>query len=277
MNNSHLEQKSAETGKGKIAYFCDMSFPGRPTVVLLHGLSSNHTTWEGPMKFLHERKYNVLAPDLRGHGFSDKSKNKELYRMPVFSDDLNKIIKKENINNFVLVGYSFGGQIALEYIDKHPENVKGLILISVNHVNPFRYWGIDFLSPVAAGLVNLAAAMLIWQKRKNYYYYQHKKSEGYWESVRHGFMTMPLSINFWMISGMADIDFSESIKKIKIPTVIVWSKKDFFVTKTEIKDMAKTIKGAKIIISKSKSHFIGTDSQDETIEIILDFLHTNLI
>ena len=273
MGNSQFKQKFIETENGKIFYFCDLSFPGRPTVILLHGLSSNHTTWDYPMEVLRRHKYNVLAPDLRGHGLSDKSKRKELYKMPIFSNDLNEIIKQEKIDNFVLVGYSFGGQIAFEYIDEYPERVKGLILISANHVNPFKYWKIDFLSPIAAGLVNLFAFALLWQKRKNYYYYQHGKAEGYWNSVRHGLMTMPLSINLWMISGMANINFKESIKKIKVPTVIVWSKKDVFITRAEINDIAKAIKGAEIIIPQNESHFIGTDSQGETIEIILNFLN----
>lgn len=277
MENNYLKKDFIETANGKIFYFYNNSFPNRPSIIFLHGLSSNHTTWLKPMKILHQHKYNVLAVDLRGHGFSDKTKNKKLYQLPIFSNDLYKIIEKEKINSFVLIGYSFGGQIALEYIDKYPEHVKGLILISTNHVNPFKYWKINFLTPIAVSLINLIAIALLWQKRKNYYYYEHWEAEGYWDSVRHGLMTMPLSINLWMISNMANINYKESIKKIKVPTTIVWSKKDFFVTKTEIKDIVKNIEGANIIISKNKSHFIGTDSQDETIEIILNFLNNKTI
>lgn len=272
MEEFDLKKKKVSTATGDIFYFINDSFPGRPFIVFLHGLSSNHTTWDYPMEVLHNHKYNVLAPDLRGHGFSDKSKKKELYQVPVFSNDLREIIENEKIDNFILVGYSFGGYIALDYIDKYPECVKGLILISANHVNPMKYWRIDFLTPLVADFVNLLAAMLLWQKRKNYYYYQYGKAEGYWESVRHGFMTMPLSINLWMLSGIADVDFKESIKKIKVPTTIVWSEEDFFVTKSEINDMVKAIKGANVITPKNASHFIGTDAQDKTVEIILDFL-----
>lgn len=277
MEKFNLKKKKVSTATGDIFYFINDSFPGRPFIVFLHGLSSNHTTWNYPMEVLHNHKYNVLAPDLRGHGFSDKSKKKELYRMPVFSNDLREIIEKEKIDNFVLIGYSFGGQIALEYIDKYPERVKGLILISANHVNPMKYWNIGFLTPFVICFGKLLAMALLWQKRKNYYYYQHKKSVSYWESVMHGFMTMPLSINLWMLTGIADINFKESIKKIKVPTTIAWSKKDFFITKKEINDMAKAIKGAHIIISKNGNHFIGTNSQNETIEIILNFLNNKQI
>ncbi len=277
MENDYLKKSFIETANGRIFYFYDNSFPNRPFAVFLHGLSSNHTTWLKPMEVLHQHKYNVLAPDLRGHGFSDKIKNKKLYQLPVFSNDLREIIKKEGINSFILIGYSFGGQVALEYVSKYPESIKGLVLLSTNHINPFKYWKINLLTPIAVGFLNLLAIALLWQKKKTYYYYQHGKAEGYWGSVKHGLMTMPLSINLWMLSNMANIDFKESIKKIKVPTDIVWSKKDFFITKTEIKDMANAIKGAKVIISKNENHFIGTNSQNETIEIIINFLDNKFI
>ena len=54
------------------------------TVMLLHGLSSNHTTWLNFMETLAARGIRSIAPDLRGHGFSDKSKHKAWYALSVF-------------------------------------------------------------------------------------------------------------------------------------------------------------------------------------------------
>lgn len=277
MGNFNLEKKKVPTASGDIFYFINNSFPGRPFVIFLHGLSSNHTTWLKAMEILHENKYNSIAPDLRGHGFSDKSKNKEFYRMPIFSNDLREIIEKEKIDNFILVGYSFGGQIALDYILRSPKRVKGLILISVNHVNPLEYKGLKFLSPVTVWIFNLLAAFLLWQKKEKYYYYRHGEAVNYWDSVKDGLMTMPISVNLWMLSAVAGINFRDAIKNIKIPTVIVYGKNDFFITKKEVDDMAKAIKNAKIIISRNPSHFVGTNAQDETIEIILNFLNNKQI
>lgn len=270
MNN--FEEKSIQTENGKIFYHLSAAFPGRPTVILLHGLSSNHTTWVDVMNVLHEHKYNSMAMDIRGHGLSDKTGKKILYELPVFSKDLDLIIKKEKINDFILVGYSFGGQIAIDFAARFPALAKGLILISVNHYNPFIYRGLGIIEPICSGAVNLLAWMLIWQKRKQYHYYQHGKAVGYWSSVWDGLRTMPLSVNFWMLAKEFSVDLRKEVKKIKIPTLVVYGKNDAFITKKEVDDIVRAIPGSKSIVSKNPDHFVGSNSQDETIKIILDFL-----
>ena len=157
MPDDFLKEKFIETDKGKIVYWLDNSFPGRPTVIFLHGLSSNHTTWLNAMGVLHSHKYNSLAWDMRGHGSSDKTKKKGLYKLSVFSDDLEKIIKAEKIDNGILVGYSFGGSVAIDQVLKYPDSSRGLILISANHANPLEYNGFRFLTAWGSRLVNLLA------------------------------------------------------------------------------------------------------------------------
>lgn len=271
--NNHLVEKAIQTENGKIFYHSDISFPGRPVVVLLHGLSSNHTTWLNAIEVLHEYKYNSVAPDIRGHGLSDKSKKKELYVMAVFSEDLRKILEKENINNAIIVGYSFGGQIAIDFIARFPQLARGLILISANHYNPLRYRGLGFLESMCHGFLNILATVLLWQKMTNYHYYQHGKAVGYWDSVWDGFRTMPLSVNFWMLARECSIDLRKEIKKINVPTIIVCGKNDAFITKHEVDDIAKAIPGSEVIVSKNPDHFVGSNSQGETSEIILKFLN----
>ncbi|MEK7647257.1 MAG: alpha/beta hydrolase [Patescibacteria group bacterium] len=272
MSSQYLTQKALQTKNGKIIYYADISFPERPTVFLLHGLASNHTTWLNIMDFLHSNKYNSIAPDLRGHGFSDKTKNKKLYELSIFSADLLGITKQENVSNLVLVGYSFGGGIAIDYADRYPEHVNGLVLISVNHKEPLQYVGLKFLTPVVSGFFNLAAALLSWQKRANYHYYKHGKIVGYWDSVQDGLRTMPISVNFWMLAQTFRIDLEDAIRRIKVPTTIVYGKRDAFVTRAEIDDMTQAMPGAEVVVSNNSSHFVSTNSQNETAEIVINFL-----
>ena len=135
MSNPDFDKKSVKTNNGEIFDFSNLKFKERPTVVFLHGLSSNHTTWINLMEILDENNYNSLALDMRGHGFSDKTKNKNLYKFDVFSNDLKAVLEKEGIGKFVLVGYSFGGQIAIDFAARYPGFITGLVLISVNQEN----------------------------------------------------------------------------------------------------------------------------------------------
>lgn len=271
-DNSLFQKKSVRTANGKVFYYLENSFPGRPFVVLLHGLSSNHTTWLSAMEVLRANGYNCLAPDMRGHGHSDKTKNRALYKLDVFSDDLQKIIDGEQIKDCVLVGYSFGGQVAINYAAEHPERVKGLVLISANYAPPLKYIRLNLLTPLVSCFFDILAALLLRQKRQNYHYYQHGRAAGYWDSVWDGLRTMPVSVNFWLLAQVAKIDLKNEIKQIKAPTILVYGQKDAFITRAEINDLAKAVPNARLIISENPDHFVGTNSQGETARIILDFL-----
>jgi len=273
MSNLPPKEKISQTANGKIFYYLENSFPGRPFAVLLHGLSSNHTTWLKTIEALRENQYNCLTLDMRGHGHSDKTKNKGLYQVSVFAEDLKQIIDEEQIKNFVLVGYSFGGQVAIDYAARYQNDLKGLILISVNHAPPAEYLlHLNFLTPLVSGGLNFLAAICYYQGRQKYYYYEHGRAVGYWDSVWDGLRTMPLSVNFWLLVQAVKVDLRNQIQQIKVPTIFVCGQKDIFITQEEISDMMKAVPGAQLIISKNPDHFVGTNSQDETTSIILNFL-----
>jgi pimeloyl-ACP methyl ester carboxylesterase len=267
-----LPDKSVDTGRGKIFYRFNGKHIGRPTVVFLHGLSANHTTWLNMMKTFEAQGYNSLAPDMRGHGLSDKSRARKLYNVKVFAEDLQAIIRKEEIKDHIIVGYSYGGEIALEYAGRNPQGLKGLVIVSTNYVSPLKYKKINFLTPILYAFFNLLSLFLVWQKKKDYHYYRQGKSRGYWHSVWIGLNTMPLSVNFWMLSQMGLINFKNILGQIKVPTLIIRGKKDPFVSKTEAEDMAAMIPEAKLVIFDNPSHFIGSRSQDELTEEILKFM-----
>ena len=272
MNSVNLEKKYIENRNGKIFYFSDKPFVDRPTVIFIHGLSSNHTTWVNIIGAFHEKKYNSIALDLRGHGFSDKTKNRDLYKISVFSEDLKKIIELEKIDKPILAGYSFGGSIAFDYAIKNPEAVGALIILGANHANPLEYRGLGFITRFGIWLVERLANLLLWQERKEYHYYQHGGAAGYWDSVLDGLRTMPISVNLWLITQTISFDFRNTINKIKAPVLLMYSRHDPFISETEINEIGEKMPKAKIIFSKTNSHFVGTNSQEEVTTEILEFL-----
>jgi pimeloyl-ACP methyl ester carboxylesterase len=268
-------EKRFETGEGKICYYVINDFPGRPTVLFLHGLSANHTTWEKTAGVLKNLKINCLLPDLRGHGHSDKKKKKSLYTFERFSRDLELILKKEKIEKVIIVGYSFGGSLAIDFSLRYPERTAGLVLLSANHVNPLKYWRLPFLIPLARAGVFILSCLFIWQKRKKYSYYRPLSSKGYWKSVWLGFKTMPWSINLWMLLMMGRLDMKDELGKIKVPVWIVHASRDPFVSRAEVKDMMSSLSYAREIISKNHNHFLATAAADEMTEVIIKFLKEN--
>ncbi len=108
------------------------------TFVFLHGFGGQAMQWRYQLqKFSLDNR--VIALDLRGHGLSDKPSSG--YDMPRIQADLETALDVLKVTDkFVLIGHSFGGAVATEYVANHPERVEHLILIATAgefKLNPF--------------------------------------------------------------------------------------------------------------------------------------------
>jgi long-chain acyl-CoA synthetase len=104
--------------------------PDRPqrTFVFLHGFGGQADQWRYQLqRFSLENR--VVAPDMRGHGLSEKSASS--YDMPLLMQDLAIALEKLKVKGkFVLVGHSFGGALATDFACAYPEQVEALVLIA---------------------------------------------------------------------------------------------------------------------------------------------------
>jgi pimeloyl-ACP methyl ester carboxylesterase len=99
--------------------------PGRP-IVLLHGLASNSRWWilVGPLL---AQRFRVLALDQRGHGESATPDGG--YDFASVVGDLAAFIDALGLERPVVVGHSWGGNVALDYAATHPERPAGIVLV----------------------------------------------------------------------------------------------------------------------------------------------------
>jgi pimeloyl-ACP methyl ester carboxylesterase len=95
-------------------------------LVCLHGLASQAHIWDLVAPHLTET-FHVSGIDQRGHGLSEKPDNG--YNFATVTSDLDAILKALRIDQAVLAGHSWGGNVALQYVVDHPDRVRSLILI----------------------------------------------------------------------------------------------------------------------------------------------------
>jgi pimeloyl-ACP methyl ester carboxylesterase len=99
-------------------------------VVLVHGFASTaEHNWGGTgwIAALSE-KYRAIAPDVRGHGLSDKPHSPEAYGYASMGADVTRLMVHLGIERAVLVGYSMGSSIAIELMLTHPERFRAIVL-----------------------------------------------------------------------------------------------------------------------------------------------------
>jgi pimeloyl-ACP methyl ester carboxylesterase len=103
-----------------------------PLVLLLHGFPETSHAWRKQMPALAKR-FQVVAPDLRGFGASDKPKGIAAYRASVVADDIVALIHAFDAERAHIVGHDWGGGVAWTLATRHPEAVDRLVVLNCPH------------------------------------------------------------------------------------------------------------------------------------------------
>ena len=104
-----------------------------PALLLLHGLGCDHTTWLPVIDSL-ARRYTVIAPDLLGHGLSDKPRAD--YSVGGFANGMRDLLTVLDVDKATVVGHSFGGGVAMQFAYQFPERTERLVLVGSGGLGP---------------------------------------------------------------------------------------------------------------------------------------------
>lgn len=94
---------------------------------MLHGGRDHCRSWDWAAERL-RHDWNVIAPDLRGHGDSAWVDDGS-YNIEACVYDLAQLIHQKKLSPVTIVAHSYGGNIALRYTGLYPENVRKLVAI----------------------------------------------------------------------------------------------------------------------------------------------------
>jgi pimeloyl-ACP methyl ester carboxylesterase len=97
-----------------------------PPIVLLHGMNGDASVWKNLAPIL-ASDYHVVAPDRRGAGKSDKPA--EGYNFPTLVNDVSLFSESLKLKPVIVIGHSFGAQLALMTSAMKPKLVSSVVLI----------------------------------------------------------------------------------------------------------------------------------------------------
>jgi pimeloyl-ACP methyl ester carboxylesterase len=95
--------------------------------LLVHGLASNAKTWDGVATRLNANGHRVVAIDQRGHGLSDKPETG--YGFAYVTSDLHTLIEALGMQQPLLAGQSWGGNVVLHFAARYPDATSGVVLV----------------------------------------------------------------------------------------------------------------------------------------------------
>jgi pimeloyl-ACP methyl ester carboxylesterase len=98
-----------------------------PPILLIHGITNSCESWEPAMRLL-ARDHDVIAPDLPGHGDSDRQRGD--HSLGAHASMMRDLLHVLEIEHATVVGHSLGGGIAMQFAYQFPAMVERLALVS---------------------------------------------------------------------------------------------------------------------------------------------------
>ncbi len=260
-------------------YFKDWG-KGQP-VVFSHGWPLTSDAWESQMFFLASNGYRCIAHDRRGHGRSSQPWNGN--DMDTYADDLAEILKALDLQNAVMIGHSTGGGEVARFIGRHgTKRIAKAVLVGA--VPPI------MLKTTAnpGGL-----PMEVFDGFRNAYsadrsqFFLNVAGGPFFGFNRPGVKVSQGLIQSWWMQGMmsghknaydcirvfSETDFTEDLKRIDVPTLIIHGNDDQIVPiDASAKLSAKLVKRAELKIYPGGSHALGDTSKDQLNADLLAFL-----
>jgi len=251
----------------------------REPLLILHGWGSNSARWQRVKDLLGKKGIEVLALDLPGFGITPSPKK------PWGRDDyLNWIFQKvkdynppttlppegrapKNWEKFNLLGHSFGGGLAVRIAIDFPERVEKLILcapaiIRRKSIKTYLFYWLAFLGRIIFSLPGLK----IFHPQAQKLAYKLAGTRDYY--VADGIMKETMK-KIWKEEPLEMI-----LEKIKVPTLILWGKKDDVLPLKDAYRIKEKIKRSQLRILPGVRHSPHREAPEELSKILVSFLQS---
>ncbi|MGV0104720.1 alpha/beta fold hydrolase [Nostoc sp. DSM 114167] len=224
-------------------------------ILLLHGWGISTEPYQEVLELLAQH-YTIIAPDLPS--FARSTYSGLISDYVSYSKFLLSFLEVLDLQEFHLVGHSFGGGIAITLCTLVPQKVRSVILIDSTGIpTP----SIPEMIPRRA--IEMTAQLFL-------------------PRLRLKLVDIPLVFSYNLLFNTKNViqgllislyeDISHLLPKIQAPCLLVWSEKDLTTTLSNAQEMAAIIPGSKLVIVKEGFHEWGLWYPEKFTSFILDFI-----
>jgi pimeloyl-ACP methyl ester carboxylesterase len=253
------------------------------TMLLVHGIAGSCNTFDTVVEGLAER-YEVIAPDLLGHGQSGKPRGD--YSLGAHASGLRDLMEVLNIKSATIVGHSLGGGVAMQMAYQFPERCERLVLVASGGLGPEvtpllraatlpgtdlalslatsdRAKGVyrKVLSPLKR--FNLTAAPTMSHVLEHVACLQDREA-------RHAFIHTVRAV---MDLRGQRIDARDRLYLADhVPMMIVWGDRDRFIPVKHGREAHEMLPASRLEIFEGAGHFPHRDDPERFVDVLLDFM-----
>lgn len=235
--------------------------PPGVSLVFVHGAGSSHLIWSLQIREF-SKTFRTIALDLSGHGKSENGMREPSVEGD-FTAEIVSLVKYLNLNDFILVGHSMGGGIAMSYALK--ENVpKPMALVLVDTSYELQ------LSKLRTGLIKETIDDRI-------YFFKHQVYEDYTESYQLKKLEDDIRISHPSImardmAACRDFSIADRIGEIDLPTFILVGEHDDIITPAMASQLEKKFQRADIAVVRNADHIPMVENSEEFNRLLWEFV-----
>ena len=254
----------------------------RPVLVLVHGIAGSASTWRDVLPAL-GRHFTVIAPDLLGHGASDKPRHD--YSLGAYANLLRDLMVALGIERATIVGHSLGGGIGMQLAYQHPLRCERLVLVASGGLGPEVSWmlralslpGVEYLMPVIFPAVARTAGAAIGRRlyrlglRAPLFAQEWDAYAALTEPEnRHPFVRTLRSVID--VNGQAVSAHDRLYLSARLPTLIVWGGRDHIIPADHAAAAHEAIPGSRLVIFEGAGHFPHVEEPAAFVDAVVEFV-----
>jgi pimeloyl-ACP methyl ester carboxylesterase len=255
-----------------------------PALLLLHGIAGSSKTWSDVIPLL-ARDHTVIAPDLIGHGRSDKPPGD--YSLGAQASALRDLLAVIGIERVTVVGQSFGGGVAMQFSYQYPDNCDRLVLVSSGGLGRevsmilrvLTFPGVEYAFPVLfpSFARDWGNGLLKLLHRAGF---RNARAVEMWRAYASLVETENRTAFTRTLRGVVDTG-GQSVTAMdrlylaaRMPTLIVWGDRDNIIPVSHAYAAHEAIPGSRLEVMKGAGHFPHAEEPVRFVELVSEFMRT---
>jgi pimeloyl-ACP methyl ester carboxylesterase len=251
---------------------------GAPVALFLHGFPESWYGWRAVLRAVFDAGYQVVLPDLRGYGKSDKPVGLAAFTADVVVQDAVAVLDAFKAKKASVIGHDLGGQVAWRLAAAHPDRVEKLVVVGAPHPSLIRsnkallprgaWTGAIAIPPLLPWLLpklNYAPIAWSWLDAMN----PGSMSPADLEKLRDSWARefgLAAMLSWYRAS------WPSQIGDVRAPTLVVTGSKDRSVPAALAEASAAKVSGAKTLVVDNAGHWVHHDQPEALTAALVEFL-----
>jgi non-heme chloroperoxidase len=274
------------TRDGTDIFYKDWGPRSAQPIVFHHGWPLSSDDWDSQLLFFIDKGFRVVAHDRRGHGRS--SQTNEGNEMDTYASDVVELIEHLDLTNAIHVGHSTGGGEVAHYVARaKPSRVATAVLLEA--VSPVMVkkdsnpggTPIEVFDGLRAALAANRAQFYLDFASGPFYGFNRpgaKISEGLIRNWWRQGMMGSAKAHYECIKAFSETDFTEDLKAIEVPVLVIHSKDDQVVPYADSGPLStRLLRNGTLTTYEGLPHGVASTNPDIVNKDILDFIRGDAV